>query len=327
MIVDQAVYRSGRRQACADLSDALSELRAPGGPDTDFLWVGLKDPTPEELDSVLAELELHPLAVEDALSIRQGAKVEVYDQHVLAVVSTLRYVEETSDIETGEVVVIIGPHIAVTLRRGEVAPLSGLRERLESHQQGLLRHGPLSVLHGVLDTVVDTYVDIDEEVARDLTDIERDVFGGGNHTQSTTIYRLKREVLEFRRAAAPLRIPLEGLTDKAGPVREKELRLHFRDVADHLRQVIANVESYDSLLSDALSTHLTQVGVQQNSDMRKISAWAAMIAVPTLVAGIYGMNFDHMPELHWAFGYPLALLVMAVVVGLLYRTFRRSGWL
>ena len=330
MIVDRAVYRGGRREECGDLSETLATLRAPGAPDEDFLWVGLKDPGPDEFDVIVSELDLHPLAVEDARSGDERAKIETYGESAdsfFAVVKTLRYLEATSDIETGEVVVILAPHIAVTLRWGEVAPLAGLRQRLEEHEQALLRRGPVSVLHGVLDTVVDTYVEIDDEVAKDLSEIEADVFGGGNRTQSTTIYRLKREVLELRRAAAPLRLPLQTLADDEGPVHDPEMRLHFRDVSDHLQEVLQDVESFDSLLSDVLSAHLSQIGVQQNSDMRQISAWAAMIAVPTLIAGVYGMNFDHMPELHWAFGYPLALLVMAVAVGLLHRSFRRSGWL
>ncbi len=326
MIVDQAVYREGQRQECADLSDALAELRADGAPDTDFVWIGLKDPTPEEFAFVVSELELHPLAVEDALVGSERAKVEVYDTTIFAVVKTLRYVEETSDIETGELMAFIGDHFVATLRHGDVAPLHHVRERLERHEQELLREGPVSVLHGLIDKVVDTYQEIDDEVAKDLTEIERDVFGGGNTSQSTTIYRLKREVLEFRRAALPLRVPLEHLAEDDSLV-SKELRLQFRDTADHLATVLADIDSFDALLSDVLATHLSQIGVQQNSDMRKISAWAAMIAVPTLIAGIYGMNFDHMPELHWLAGYPLAVMVMALVVLVLWRSFKRSGWL
>lgn len=327
MIVDQAVYRAGKRHECGDPSAELERLRVDGAPDEDFLWIGLKDPTPEEFDRVRAELDLHPLAVEDVRHGNQRAKVETYDHTVFAVVKTLRYVEETSDIETGELMAIIGPHFVVTLRRGDVAPLHQMRERLEQHEQALLAEGPMAVLHGLLDKVVDTYRGIDEEVARDLEEIERDVFGGPNRTHSSTIYWLKREVLEFRRAALPLRLPLHQLAQEDGIVRSAELRLHFRDVGDHLALVLQGIDSYDALLSDVLSAHLSQIGVQQNSDMRKISAWAAMIAVPTLIAGIYGMNFDHMPELHWLTGYPLALLVMAVVAGLLWRAFRRSGWL
>lgn len=327
MIVDQAVYRAGQRHECADLSEALEELRAQYAPDNDFLWVGLKDPTPAEFDLVQEELALHPLAVEDVLHGNQRAKVETYDETVFAVVKTLRYVESTSDIETGEVMAIIGHHFVVTLRRGDAAPLHSVRQRLEEHEQALLAEGPLAVLHALLDKVVDGYREIDGEVARDLSAIELDVLGGGNRTQSSTIYRLKREVLEFARAAQPLRQPLATLSHPDGPVRSEELRLHFRDVSDHLQGVLASIQTFDALLTDVLSAHLSQIGLQQNADMRRISAWAAMIAVPTLIAGIYGMNFDHMPELHWGIGYPLALGLMAVAVLMLYRTFKRSGWL
>ncbi|AXH96034.1 magnesium/cobalt transporter CorA [Ornithinimicrobium avium] len=327
MIVDQAVYRDGQRQDCGDLSEALAALRADGAPDSDFVWVGLKDPTAEEFSFVAAELDLHPLAVEDILSGNQRAKVEVYDKTIFAVVKTLRYDDSTSDIETGELMAVIGEHFAVTLRHGDVAPLHNVRKRLERHEQELLREGPLSVLHGLVDKVVDTYQNVDEEVGKDLQDIEREVFGGSNRAHSTTIYRLKREVLEFRRAALPLQMPLRQLTEKEGFVHSNELRLQFRDVSDHLSSVLADIESYDALLTDALATHLSQIGVQQNSDMRKISAWAAMITIPTLIAGIYGMNFDHMPELHWIVGYPLAVSVMALVVLVLWRSFKRSGWL
>jgi magnesium transporter len=327
VIVDQAVYRDGVRNECGDLSDELTALRNDSSPDTDFLWVGLKDPTPEEFALVSTELSLHPLAVEDVLSPDQRAKVETYDGTLLAVVKTLRYVEATSDIETGQVVAIIGDQFVLTLRHGDAAPLHDVRRRLENDDQGLLREGPMSVLHGLVDRVVDTYQEIDEEVAADLVNIELDVFGGANRTHSTTIYRLKREVLEFRRAALPLRAPLQLLTDRHGPVSSKELRLHFRDVADHLAEVLLNIESYDALLTDILSAHLSRIGLQQNADMRKISSWAAMITVPTLIAGIYGMNFDHMPELHWLLGYPLALGLMATAVLVLGRAFRRSGWL
>lgn len=327
MIVDQAVYRDGRRQECGDLGEELAALRADGASPNDFLWIGLKDPTQEELARVVAALDLHPLAVEAFLLGNARAKVQVYGSTVLAVVTTVRYLEETSDIETGRITAIIGDHVVVSLRHGDLAPLHTVRDRLERHERELLREGPLSVLHGLLEKVLETYQEVDEEVARDLEEIERDVFGGPDTANSTTIYKLKREVLEFRRAAVPLLLPLQQLAEKDGMVHSKELRLQFRDTHGHLAAVLADLDSYDTLLSEALATHLSQIGVQQNSDMRKISAWAAMIAVPTLVAGIYGMNFDVMPELHWTFGYPLALAVMALAVLVLRHTFKRSGWL
>ena len=326
MIVDQAIYRDGIREPCGDLSDALEALRTGSDPHA-FLWIGLKDPTDAEFDLVNDELKLHPLAVEDAVKGNQRPKVELYDNTIFVVLKTLRYVEATSDVETGEVMLFVGDRFVVTVRYGEVSPLSSVRRRLESRPDQL-RHGEISVLHAVMDAIVDNYVDIDAELQNDLEEIEAAVFSGARDTDSGQIYRLKREVLEFRRAAMPLAAPLSMLHDGSrSPVGVKEMRLLFRDVADHLLRVIDHVESYDRLLTDVLNAHLAQISVQQNSDMRKISAWVAIAAVPTMIAGIYGMNFDNMPELHWRYGYYAVLAVMAVACVGLYRAFRRSDWL
>ena len=326
MIMDQAVYRHGVRETCGDLSDELDELRRGDDPNA-FLWIGLKDPTDAEFDLVNDELKLHSLAVEDAVKGNQRPKVELYDNTLFVVLKTLRYIEETSDIETGEVMMFIGDKFVVTVRRGEANPLVGVRQRLESTPENLA-HGEIAVLHAVMDSIVDNYLAIDAELQTDLEEIEEEVFSGVAGVDSTSIYRLKREVLEFRRAAIPLAGPLQMLHDGSrSPLSNKEIRLLLRDVADHLLRVIDHVESYDRLLTDILNAHLAQISVQQNSDMRRISAWVAIAAVPTMVAGIYGMNFDNMPELRWRYGYFLVLGVMALVCGGLYRAFRRSGWL
>lgn len=326
MIVDQAIYRDGVRKPCGDLSDALDELRAEAA-SNDFLWIGLKDPTEAEFALVNDELQLHPLAVEDAVKGHQRPKVELFDNTIFVVLKTLRYIEETSDVETGEVMMFVGDRFVVTVRYGEASPLAGVRAHLEADPE-LLRHGEIAVLHAVMDSIVDNYVSIDGELQNDLEDIEQSVFAGPNTVSSATIYKLKREVLEFRRAAAPLAAPLRMLHDGSrSPLPQKEVRLLFRDVADHLLRVIDHVESYDRLLSDILSAHLAQISVQQNSDMRKISAWVAIAAVPTMIAGIYGMNFDNMPELRWQYGYFMVVAVMGVVCAGLYRAFRKSGWL
>lgn len=325
MIVDQAVYRDGQRRACGDLSEELAALRSerPSG----FVWIGLKDPTDEEFALVSHELDLHPLAVEDAIAGDQRVKIEHYGSTLFAVLKTLRYVEATSDIETGEVMAFVGDRFVVTVRRGEAAPLTGARRRLEADPGMLEEGGPHAVLHAVIDAIVDTYLDIDDEVAKDLTEIETEVFSGRDPAHSATIYRLKREVLEFRRAAQPLLRPLEAMHQEDGPIGSLELRRRFRDVSDHLLQVVDHVDTFDGLLTDVLSAHLAQVSVQQNDDIRKISAWVAIAAVPTTLASIYGMNFESMPELGWPLGYPLVILVMATACVLLYRGFRRSGWL
>ena len=323
--MDRAIYVDGHRRPCGDLADELSALREKGD-DGSFLWIGLKDPTQAEFDEVDTDLGLHPLAVEDAVHGRQRAKVELYDDTVFVVLKPLRYIDKTSDIETGELMLFVGDRFVVTVRRGELSPLTNIRAALEA-DPSTLGHGPLAVLHAILDRVVDNYLAIDGEVAQDLEEIEREVFSG-SRMDSGSIYRLKREVLEFRRAAMPLSEPLKTLhLSPRSPVPEGELRLLLRDVSDHLHAVIDHIESYDRLLTDMLGAHLSQLSVQQNDDMRKISAWVAIAALPTMIAGVYGMNFDYMPELHARWGYFVVLVVMVAGSTGLFRAFKRSGWL
>ncbi|HRW17236.1 MAG TPA: magnesium and cobalt transport protein CorA [Dermatophilaceae bacterium] len=333
MIVDQAMYVDGERQPAAELARALEALRTAGN---GFLWIGLKDPTDEEFAGVNAELGLHPLAVEDAVKGNQRAKIDNYEGNMLAVLKTLRYIERTSDIETGELMVFVGDRFVVTVRRGEANPLDHVRRRLEANP-AQLRLGPLAVLHAVMDSVVDTYEIIDRYIAEDLTQIEHLVFGHDTTADANDIYRLKREVLEFRRAAFPLaealkRFPFLNFVGKG----EKKILPFFRDVEDHLARTNDHVESYDRLLSELLNAHLSKVTVQQNADMRRISAWVAMAAVPTMIAGIYGMNFDVLPELHasvnvngteYYWGYFAVLALMAACSVGLFLFFRRHKWL
>ncbi|MDF8265895.1 magnesium and cobalt transport protein CorA [Luteipulveratus flavus] len=331
MIVDQAVYRDGKRLPCGDLSDELDELRADS---TGFLWIGLKDPTAEEFDLVKDELGLHPLAVEDAVTGNQRPKIERYEGgNVFVAMKTLSYIEATSDVETGEVMLFIGERFALTVRRGEPTPLAPVRAALE-HAPQLMEHGPVAVLYSVMDAVVDNYVRIDDELTDDLDQIERDVFSADRATNVQTIYSLKREVLETRRAAQPLVEPLTKLL--RGEWLPTEAVPFFRDINDHLLRVVDHVESYDRLLTDVLNAHLAQVSVQQNNDMRKISAWVAIAALPTMIAGIYGMNFHYMPELEASvhvgnhevyYGYFVVLAVIVLACVTLYRAFKRSGWL
>jgi magnesium transporter len=332
VIVDQAIYRDGRRYGCGDLSDELDALRAGA---KGFLWIGLKDPTDAEFDLVNEELHLHPLAVEDAVKGNQRAKIEQYEGSTFVVLKTLRYIDRTSDIETGEVMLFIGDRFVVTVRRGEGNPLAGVRQRLE-HEEDRLQHGPMSVLHAVMDSVVDNYLVVDRELKIDLDEIEAEVFGG-EQGDANVIYRLKREVLEFRRASSPLADTLVNFLERgAGRTLHVDVRLLFRDVVDHLKQVNDHVESYDRLLTDILGAHLAGVSVKQNEDMRKISAWVAIAAVPTMIAGIYGMNFAKMPELtasidvggtEYEYGYFVVLGLMAATCVFLYRQFKKSGWL
>jgi magnesium transporter len=344
VIIDAAVYRNGRRQPCEDLAAEVAALSdVPDG----FLWIGLKDPTDDEFDRVKGQLRLHPLAVEDAVKGNQRSKLEVYQGSLFVVLKPLRYVEETSQVETGEVMLFVGDHFVVTVRRGEAGPLREVRARLEANADELA-HGPAAVLYAVMDAVVDGYGDIDAEIQRDLEQMEESVFAGevtveaealgeeppenlGQRRQAAgdarRIYLLKREVLEIRRAVLPLVEPAQRLAERDVPHVPQSARPFFRDIADHVLRMVDHVESYDRLLSDILSAHLTRISVQQNDDMRRISAWVAIAAVPTMVAGIYGMNFDNMPELHWRYGYPMALGIMALACITLYRSFKRSGWL
>ena len=340
MIIDAAVYRDGQRLPCKDLSDEADALRdTPGG----FIWIGLKDPTTEEFANVSGALKLHPLAVEDAVKGNQRSKLEVYESSLFVVLKPLRYVEETSQVETGEVMLFVGEHFVVTVRRGEAGPLSDVRRRLESNT-GHLAQGPAAVLYAVMDAVVDGYTGIDAEIGQDLEQVEESIFAGEIEVEAHAapespsqrrqaaddarrIYLLKREVLEFRRAVQPLVEPAKRLAERDVPHVPASSRPFFRDIADHVLRVVDHVESYDRLLGDILSAHLTRISVQQNDDMRRISAWVAIAAMPTMIAGIYGMNFEHMPELHWRLGYPMALVFMAAVCLTLYRQFKRSGWL
>ncbi|MFA1537382.1 magnesium/cobalt transporter CorA [Actinomadura monticuli] len=323
VIVDKAIYAGGtRRDIDGDISDAFDLAREDG---ECFLWIGLFEPDEAEFDLVKDELNLHPLAAEDAVSAHQRPKMERYDDTLFLVLKTLSYLDETSDIEVGEIMVFLGRDFVVTVRHGAGNPLGPVRKRLEESPE-LLKHGATAVLYAVCDEVVDRYGLVAHEVEVDIIGLERAVFDPGARDVTADIYSLKREVLEFRGAEDPL-VPVlqeivKGRVAECGSTRE-----YFRDVLDHLLRVDGQVDAHNELLNSVLTAHLALLGKQQNEDMRKISAWAAIIAVPTAIAGIYGMNFDHMPELHWTFGYPLVIAVMAVVCVLLFRRLRKSGWL
>ncbi|TDD00683.1 magnesium and cobalt transport protein CorA [Nonomuraea deserti] len=330
MIVDKAIYCGGVRETVSgDISDAFSAARVRGD---SFLWIGLHEPTQEEFDLITSEVRLHPLAVEDAIHAHQRPKLERYDDTLFVVLKPLLYVEETSDIEVGEINLFLGDDFVISVRHGQANPLGGVRRRVESDPD-LLSTGPAGVLYAICDQVVDTYAEISHEVELDLIALERRVFSGERDDVTADIYSLKREVLEFRTAQDPLVPVLEEIV-KGRVALCDGTRDHFRDVLDHLLRVDSRVDEHNELLTSALSAHLALVGrdqnkvaMQQNADMRKISSWAAVIAVPTMIAGIYGMNFDHMPELHWSLGYPLSLCVMVVAVIVVHRLLRRSGWL
>ncbi|WP_406417900.1 magnesium/cobalt transporter CorA [Streptomyces sp. NBC_00873] len=328
VIVDCAIYRDGRRtDGPADFSDALDEARATGDA---FLWIGLHEPTEKEFDLVSSEFGLHPLAVEDALSAHQRPKLEVYDDSLFVVIKPVVYEPEGDTVTTDELMIFIGDSFVVTVRHGEGAPLAEVRRRLEADPE-VLKHGPTSVLYAVSDAVVDHYIDVAAELQVDLEELETEVFAPSStiDTKNTAsrIYTFKRQVLEFRRASGPLNAPMLRLAGATVPFVDEHSQPFFRDVSDHLTRANEHVEGLDRLLTDILSAHLAQTGLRQNDDMRKISAWAAMAAVPTMVAGIYGMNFEHMPELHWVWTYPTVIGLMGCAVFGLYRLFKRHGWL
>jgi magnesium transporter len=229
-------------------------------------------------------------------------------------------------VEIGEVMVFVGASFVVSVRHGRAGALSTVRHDLESDPERLAM-GPKAVLHAIADRVVDEYGEVARELDRDVSDVEAEVFSDERRNHAKSIYKLKREVLEFRRAVVPLAEPLEALAAGRVPLVGQEARAYFRDVHDHCLREAEHIAGIDGLLTDALNVNLSNVGVRQNEDMRKMSAGAAIIAVPTAIAGIYGMNFRHMPELDSRFGYPLTLVVIVLICVGLYRAFKKRGWL
>lgn len=289
-----------------------------------FVWLGVVEPDEEEFQAIAAEFGLHELAVEDAVRAHQRPKVEEYGETIHVVLKTARYVDPEEVIEVGEVSVFVAPGFIITVRHGD-ADLAPVRERLEQRPD-LMAKGPGAALYAIADHIVDSYMEAGHGFDEDVREVELQVFGEGqNPTQR--IYKLEREVLEFQAAANPLEEALEQLCRADSRVIPENLHEYFRDVEDHLRRVSTRIENFRQLLDSALEANLTQVSMRQNEDMRKISAWVAIVAVPTMVAGIYGMNFAHMPELEWRFGYPAVLGLILTICLYLYWRFKRAGWL
>lgn len=326
MIVDSALYRQGSRVDVDCHAHEYATLRDRVEQPGDFVWVGLYRPSESELADVAEAFGLHPLAVEDALTAHQRPKMERYDDSLFFVLKTLWYVDADDAVETGEINLFVGADFVVTVRHGRGAELHSARAFLEA-DTAVLAHGPSSVVYAVCDTVVDRYLEVMDELQIDVDEVEASVFSPARTDDSARIYTLKREISEVRRAVLPLREPMRRLA--AGTERgvHGETAPFFRDVADHLTQCVEIVETLDGLLSTAFDAHLARIQVQQNDDTRKISAGVALVAGPTLIAAVYGMNFKHMPELGWFLGYPMALLLMALVSGGLWRFFKRSGWI
>jgi magnesium transporter len=322
VLVDCAVYEQGRRKPGElALEDAYEACRHDGA----FAWLGLYEPTEEEFESVRREFDLHELAVEDAIKAHQRPKLEVYGDSLFLVLRTARWNAETELIDFGEILVFVGDGFLVSVRHGETE-LHDVRLKLEQRPD-LLQIGEGAALHAIVDRVVDDYEPVVQSLDTAIKDVENEVFSPGRGNPAERIYGLKREVLELDGAVIPLLEPAHLLASGAFPLIPDELQTYFRDVEDHLNRVAFRVREYRDLLTHVLTANLTQFSVRQNEDVRRISAWAAIIAVPTAIAGIYGMNFEHMPELNWTFGYPLVLAVIALACVTLYWRFRRTGWL
>ncbi len=319
MIIDCAVYREGVRESTEHDTDALETALAGLGED-DFLWIGIGNPRTDELERVAGTLGLHPLAVEDALEAHQRPKVERYPDHIFMTLRTVSYSDD--DITTHEVNIFMGVNFLLTVRHGG-PDLKDARKAAETMIEPL-SHGPTAALHAVVDSIVDRYEDVAAELENDVEEVETSVFSNELSNDSSRIYRLKRETLEFRRAVMPLRDPVERFATTSMP---EDARPYFRDIADHLARAADSIESIDKLLDNALNAHLAQLSVRQNEDMRKLTAGATIFAVPTAIAGIYGMNFEHMPELEWTLGYPLVIVAIGAICTYIYWRFKRSGWL
>ena len=337
MIVDNAIYVDGHRVAEPhSLRETYEALRQERG----VAWIGLYRPTEEEFASVAEEFGLHELAVEDALEAHQRPNIERYGQTLFVVLRPARYLDDPEEVEFGEIHVFVGEDFVITVRHGEDPALAEVRQRLEADPELLVR-GPEAILYAIMDRVVDGYGPVVRGLENDIDEIEVEVFSG-NPGVSRRTYELSREVIEFQRAVKPLSGMLGALIagfEKYGV--DAELQRYLRDVQDHAIEVNERVAGFKDLLENILSVNLTLVGlqqneevkaiseasIQQNDEVKKISAWAAILFAPTLVGTVYGMNFDHMPELHWLFGYPVALTLMLLVSVSLYLVFKNRGWL
>ena len=327
MIVDSAIYVDGRRTESSDLAGIRSICRKRGG----FAWIELVDPSKEEFASLSSEFDLPEMAVRGAINTHHRPRLERYGDSFFIVLRTAHYLDKQERVEFGEIHIFLGRDFVITVRHGEASSLAGVRKALEG-EPGFLSRGTGTVLWAVVDRVVDGYDPVIDGLENDVDEIEEEVFGG-NADVSRRIYELSREVLEFRRAAQPLAKVLEHLFEESYGV-DREVVRRMRSVHEHVLRVSEQIDGFRELLSNILSVNLTLVSVEQNAAMQnqsaqvqKISAWAAIVAVPTLITGVYGMNFRYMPELTWLLGYPFALVLMATISGLLYLGFKRAGWL
>ena len=326
MIVDCAHYKDGVRQHEHALTpEQGAELRGEAG-SGEFVWIGLHEPDPGDLERLQKLFGLHELAVEDAHAAHQRPKIEEYGEDTFIVLRTAHYREAQEEVHFGEVHMFAWPGYVITVRHGPGSELATARQRLEARPD-LVKLGAASAVWAVFDKVVDDYLPVVDAMEEDVEEVEKDVFDDDVPAPTARIYHLKREVIEFHRAVWPLLAPLSSLEEGSSERLPDELLSFFRDVADHARRVDEQVNSQRELLTSVLQANLALVSVNQNDVVKKISAIAGIVAVPTFIASVYGMNFDHMPELHWRFGYPLCLLVMALTAVALISFFRRIDWI
>jgi len=326
VIVDSAHYKDGVRQQERPIDIEESARCAKQAGEGEFVWIGLREPEPGTLDELGQRFGLHELALEDAALAHQRPKIEDYDASYFIVLRTAHYHEDSETVHFGEIHVFAGPGYVISVRHGAGSELSTARQRIEARPE-LLKLGPAAALWAITDKVVDDYLPVVDGIENDIEEVETDVFDDDIPAPTQRVYHLKREVIEFHRAVWPLLNPLDQLqTGSFGRVPE-ELRRYFRDIYDHARRVDEQVNVQRELLTSVLEANLALVSVNQNEVIKRISSVAAIVAVPTFIASIYGMNFEHMPELDWRFGYPLALAFMAACAGGLSYFFRRIRWL
>jgi magnesium transporter len=333
-VVDCGVYVGGERlpgaysyiEACAKVTETqLAGQEA-------FAWIGLHEPDEKRMQEVSEVFGLHALAAEDAVCAHQRPKLERYDESLFLVLKTVNYVPHESIelarevVESGEIMIFVGASFVITVRHGEHSGLSDVRKRMEANP-AQMRLGPYAVMHAIADYVVDNYLEVTHLMETDIDAVEEEAFAPDHRTRIEPIYHLKREVVELRRCVNPLSVPFARMQSEHKDLISKEVRRYLRDVADHQMHAAEQIASYDENLSSLVQAALARVEMQQNTDMRKISAWAGLLAFPTMIAGIYGMNFEYMPGLKWHWGYPTLVVGTAIVCLLLYRNFRRRDWL
>ncbi len=321
MLVNCVVYRDGHRVADIGLDDIPQWRGKPGT----FVWVALHDATDAELDSIQRQFDLHDLAIEDVRNGHQRAKMEEYDDVLFTIMPLLEMKE--GEITVGEVSIFVAEDFVLSIRARCSRGFLGVRARAE-REPDLLGHGPGYVCYALIDAIVDRYQPIIEDLEEELEDIEEKIFQAGAARENVReLYALKQKVLVLRHAIAPAMEMIDKLHGGRVPRVVQHLEAYFRDVFDHLYRVQASAEAVREMIITAINVNLAMVTIEESDVSKKLAAWAAIFAAMTTLAGIWGMNFEHMPELKLRFGYPIAILIMLVVAGYLYRRFRKAGWL